>query len=127
VKNKKTVQKTLGAAFFGTLLLLACTKDKATPKSALDCNAAPHTFAADVHPIFTTNCALSDCHSSSMDESGFTMNTYEEIVAATEIDEFFKAIKHEPGATPMPDGAPKLPQEEIDAIECWVLAGTPDN
>jgi len=126
IVNKK-IRIAIGAAFFGTLLLFSCTKDKAKPKSALDCTTTAHTFAADVQPILTTNCALSDCHSDAQDDGGFPLNTYDDAVFAAGFEEFLKAIKHEPGAEPMPDGEPKLPQEDIDAIECWVLAGTPDD
>jgi len=109
------------------LLLFSCSKDQAKPKSDLDCMTTAHSFADDIQPILTTNCALSDCHSSAQDDGGFPLNTYEDAVFAAGFPQFLQAIKHESGAEPMPDGEPKLPQEHIDAIECWVLAGTPDD
>ena len=123
----KKKRQLLGAAFFGALLLLACAQDKAKPKGDLNCDETPHTFAADVQPILTTYCSLINCHSSAQDDGGIPLNNYDDAVWAAGFDEFLKAIKHEPGAEPMPDGEPKLPQEDIDTIECWVLAGTPDN
>ena len=123
-----------GAAFFGTLLLFSCAKDQAIPKSdcittgdSLYCDSTAHTFANDVQPILTNNCALSGCHSSDQDDGGFPLNTHEDAVFAAGFPEFLNSIKHGPDAEPMPDGKPKLCQIDINAIECWVLAGTPDD
>lgn len=108
-------------------LLSGCTKDKTAPKPEVDCNDFPHSFSQDVQPIFETNCALSDCHSSAQDEGQFALNTYDDAVFAAGFEEFLLAINHEPGADPMPDGEPKLPQAQINTIECWVAAGMPND
>lgn len=79
---------------------------------------------ADVAPIFNAKCTV--CHGTS---GGLTLTSHQEALKSRAI------VPGDPGASAlvssvkwtgrirMPQGGPKLPQEEIDLIEKWVAQG----
>lgn len=92
----------------------------------LMCDTANVTYSGSVAPIFAASCT--SCHS----VSGATfpdLGTYETVKSYIESDTgaIPARIRHIVGYTPMPQGAPKLPECDIRKIEIWIEAGFPNN
>lgn len=128
------MKKNLSLFFFLALVLgflavtgVGCSFDNEEEYYAdLMCDTASVTYSASVKPIFASACT--SCHS----VSGGTfpdLGTY--AVIKTYIDGDAGAIpariRHIVGYSPMPQGAPKLPECDIRKIELWIMAGYPDN
>ena len=107
----------------------------------------PVSFAADVQPIFTTNCALSGCHTGASPSGSLNLaasSSRAQLVNIAAVG-FPGAIRVIPGdasnsylirkleggpnigGNPMPDGRPALPAATIQKIRDWITAGAPNN
>ncbi len=83
------------------------------------------SYLNGVRPILVSGCGLSDnaCHSSA---SGRDMNSYNSVrLRAGQIKNRINLPVDNPSF--MPRGGPKLPQAEINLINCWVDDGAPNN
>jgi hypothetical protein len=106
----------------------------------------PVSFASQVQPIFTQNCALSGCHTGSGAQAGLNLSAgqaYGEIVnqsapgfpGATYVipgnpDDSYLIRKLENrniSGAPMPDGGPPLSSATIQVIRNWIAQGAPNN
>ncbi|MBR9860299.1 cytochrome c [bacterium] len=109
--------------FFST-----CKDKDATPQLNVDseiCDSLPSSYEADIQPIMESNCALKDCHGDAKADGKY-LRTYEEVKTQAERGEFLRAIRHEKGADPMPQGREKLSDEDIRTIECWIFNNYPE-
>ncbi len=78
----------------------------------------------DLTYIFDGICK--SCHnSSSTFYDGIVMDNYEGVKISINSGLVWKAINHEPGITPMPNGLPKLNECEINKIGAWINKGMP--
>lgn len=89
------------------------------------CDTTNVTYSTDVWPVISENCT--DCHNTGFPSGNVSLSNYDEIVAAVQNGSLLGTIKHEDGWSPMPKGGGKLPDCDIQKIESWVNAGTPDN
>lgn len=117
------------------MVSVACSSDKAEDNPVpmpLEVDSLPVvfcdtlTFEQKIKPIFVSECTFPACHTAGGD-APFSLTNYEEISAKTDI--IIPAIEHT-GPLKMPrnpNGGPpkKLPQNQIDAIKCWIQAGKP--
>jgi len=107
----------------------------------------PASFATDVQPIFTANCAQAFCHTGPTPTGGMDLssgNSYAEIVnvAAAGLPGQIRVIpgdasnsylirKLEGGpniaGTRMPQGAAPLPQATVNIIRAWIDQGAANN
>lgn len=111
------------------ILITGCAKEKAAPtfeEPVLICDNEV-SFTADVQPIIEFHCANNECHNSFMYGSDILLNDYNEISSAAADENFLKAIKHNPGVSPMPMGRTQLSASEIQKIECWINQGRKNN
>ena len=114
-------------------ILLSCAKDNVedsklnnqTP-SNLTCDERAVTFAVNIEPYITQNCAIPGCHNQST-SGGVRLDSYALISAEAQKSRFVNILKHNPGFSPMPKGRPKASADKIAEIECWIAAGTPNN
>lgn len=116
------------AAIMG-MTLSACLKDKtiepAPPPPAGPC-ADTVFFTADLMTeIFNPSCNISGCHNSTSASAGYVLDNHSQIAAGSA--NILKALKHEPGASPMPAGSPKLADSLIQKLECWIDQGKLNN
>lgn len=120
-----------GSLVFTAPSLAQSKKSKKTAKPAKT-KAAPAPKFADVEKVFTTNCM--PCHSAERHRAGVNLTTYADvmkgnnegpIVQAGQPEKSFviKAVRHLPGAAPMPPRAPQIPDAQIKIIEAWIKAG----
>jgi len=108
----------------------ACTKDQSQPPSPFSlANCDTLSFANDIQPIFQSNCTFSNCHGNGSASAGNNWETHASITttSSSSVEDLLKAIKHEPGYTPMPFMGNQLPDSTIKKIECWILSGAPNN
>jgi uncharacterized membrane protein len=75
------------------------------------------SFANDIFPIISTNCAVSGCHKG----TGLP-----DFTALKNIQANAAAIKAQTGSRNMPIGK-SLTQDQINVIACWVNDGALDN
>jgi hypothetical protein len=107
----------------------------------------PVSFATDVQPIFSTNCATSGCHSGSFPPGDLNLEpgqAYGNIVnvASSEVPALSRVLPGDASNSylyqkitdamgivnqPMPFGSYPMPQPNIDAIESWIDQGALDN
>jgi len=114
------------------LLLLtsfySCYYDKAEelyPNTAINCDTATVTYAAVIKPIIDKNCATSGCHSDAY-ANGYDLSYYAGLEAVANNGKLIESIE-QTGASPMPQGAPKLDACTIEQIKKWVNDGAPNN
>lgn len=99
----------------------ACTKNSVNAMTAIDCNGAQKSFAADVNPIVQTSCATdSDCHGSGSISGPGELLTYSQIFNARA--QISSAIV----SGDMPKDA-SLTASEKNAILCWINTGAENN
>jgi cytochrome c553 len=115
----------------GILLTVAsaCADDNAEdlmpqqPPQQCDTNTV--TFSGSVAPILATNCYA--CHAASIAEGGVVLSNYNGVKAKVDEGRLIGAITHAPGFVPMPQGAAKLSDCDIEKIKKWVNDGALNN
>jgi hypothetical protein len=76
-------------------------------------------YSSQIKNIIDANCAVSGCHVSGTGTIAF--NSVENVQAQA------AGIKSRTQSGSMPKGGPKLPQNQLDLIACWVDDGAPSN
>lgn len=106
--------------------MFSCSKDKdsSTDENEMPAPLAIVSFAADVHPIFLTNCNGVYCHGGGADGKNFT--THADVIAISG-EKIIGAINHSAGFEAMPKSQMKLSQGKIDTITTWINEGGLDN
>lgn len=118
-------------SIFSSVFLLAiivavssCKKEE-TPVE-YDCTGLTPTYTADIKPILDASCASAGCHSSVNPSEDIDLSTYASTKEHGNEDHFLGSIQHLSGYEPMPNGQPKLSDEIIKKISCWVQNGMPE-
>lgn len=118
------MKKLVFASIITISLLGACKSTKqpvaTTPAVPLDCSNKSLSYTADIKSILETGCAK--CHNSN-NKAGYNFLTFASVKKAAINGYLLGSIKHQKGFDAMPRMAPKLPQETIDKIECWINNG----
>jgi len=92
-----------------------------------DCSKVQASFSADVLPLMMNSCAIIECHDMAGHADGIILVNYERIVQAASQVRFLPSMQHVAGFDAMPQFADKLPQHEIDKVQCWIESGMPEN
>lgn len=90
------------------------------------CTGNAPTYKTEISAIMNSSCARAGCHDATSKSGGYDLSTYTTTVAATKSAKFLPSIKHEAGASKMPQGSDKLTDAEIKSIECWISNGKPE-
>jgi hypothetical protein len=124
-ENKLFAMKALYLlSFIALSLLTSCYYDSEEDLYTV-CDTTNVTFSGTVHPILEANC--SSCHNASVAEAGIITETHNDLILHVNSGIFWKAINHEPGATPMPYNQPKMQQCDLLKIKAWINQGAPNN
>ena len=132
---KKIFLAILSISAFSIVLITSCKKDKtsaATPTVECD-TAVVISFATDISPIIEMNCATSGCHDQSSAADGRIYSdgagnaSHPLISAAANSANFMGSMNHESGFSAMPDGSPKLTDDQLTKLQCWINNGKPNN
>jgi len=122
--NKKIVY--LGIGILNLAILNACgtSKKAETASTPLDCNLVKEiSYKSDILPILEPNCASSGCHNDKSRKHNISVLNLDDVKKAASKGELLGTIKHEKGYPKMPMFKPKLKEEDIQKIECWVKNG----
>jgi hypothetical protein len=117
--------KTSFLSYLGVVVLAA-------PFSPLR-GAAP-TWEDDIRPIFKSRCLK--CHGEEEQKADLSLHTLGAALKGGSSGEVFKkgrpnssllvqSIEHADGVEKMPPKSPKMPEDEIELIRQWILAGMP--
>lgn len=131
-----------------TVALASCSKSSSSSNpSGPSSSDTTISFASQVQPIFTANCALSGCHAGSSPQQGqnltagdaysYTVNiTSHEEPAYKRVDPFnadssylYLKITGSPliSGVRMPYNKPALSQSDIQTIQQWINQGAKNN
>lgn len=108
------------------LILASCyydVEEEIYPQT--DCNVDNVTYSVNIVAILQSNCYV--CHSQAINQAGITLEGYNNLKTYVDNGRFLGAVKHESGYSPMPQGAPQLPDCQIAQIEQWIMEGAPNN
>ncbi len=108
----------------------ACTKDKSTEQLTIEntqtiCDSINISFSNDILPIFQTSCSTSNCHSSSNDAGGYTLESHTQISDNAIISQ--SVMNHVNGVSPMPKFQSQLPDSILQKFDCWISKGKLNN
>ena len=119
------------------LLIVSCEHEPVEPektqtevKESNLCDSNKVYFQNDILPILIASCAFSGCHDAGTAASGVVLSSYEKIINSDVVragkpdnSELFERIIETDLIRRMPLGGSRLPQEQIDQIEQWILDG----
>lgn len=89
------------------------------------CENTSVTFSQHIEPLIVSICQ--NCHSNSNMSGNISLEGYDNIKERADNGDLMGAVNHEPSYTPMPQGQPKLPQCDIEAIQIWIDNGSPND
>ena len=109
-----------------TLLIFTACDSETEPVDM--CETDNVTYTSDVKSIFDNTCAFAGCHNADAATSIGSLANFEDAVAFVDLGRIVGAINHEENFRPMPFplGTAKMDQCNIDIIEAWINAGTPE-
>ncbi len=90
-----------------------------------ECSGFNPTYTADIKSILDASCATSGCHNAITAEEGINLSDYAHASQISRESRFLGAIQHKNGYAKMPDDAPKLPENQVQLLTCWVQNGSP--
>ncbi|WP_298156939.1 hypothetical protein [Flavobacterium sp.] len=118
--------KTLFKLTFATILLTSCNND--SPDDLIDNVPLPETvtYEANVKSIITNNCL--SCHTAPpVNGAPMQLTTYEDVKNAVLNRGLLNRIARQNGEDGlMPNGGPRMPQQNIDIINQWATDGLPE-
>lgn len=95
----------------------SCSKDD-------ECSTTNITYSNTVKSIFDSNCTLSGCHNSGSVNG--SLASYDDAKNFPRLNRMVGALRREAGFVAMPQGTSPLGSCDIDQIEAWIAAGTPN-
>jgi hypothetical protein len=113
---KKTLAFTFFTFFFGAFFLAGCKRDEAV------CDGTNSTYDGNIVAIINDNCTNSNCHGAGA--SNGDMTTYDKLEPYLNNGSFRREVLID---QTMPQGAARLSQDELNAIQCWYENGYPEN
>ena len=120
---KKTTLLFIASGLFMTGIYSCKTTKSVPPPVTVTCIDPKPTYSADIKPILDTHCA-SSCHSAKNHAGNIDLSSYEGSKSVSEKKRFLGAIRHEAGFEAMPKKNPKLGDDDILKIACWVQGGS---
>lgn len=89
------------------------------------CDTSPVKFSTQVTAILQRNCYA--CHSTGSNLGNLLLDSYSAARDAARNPSFMGSVRHQGGYEPMPQGAGKLSDCDIQALQTWVDDGMPNN
>lgn len=90
-----------------------------------ECQTDDMSLASDIIPILTQDCM--QCHSNAANFGNVSLEDYEDLLQYVEDGSLLGVVKHDSGFSPMPKGAAKLLDCEIEKIQAWINNGALNN
>ncbi|MBA2745201.1 MAG: hypothetical protein H0U44_03145 [Flavisolibacter sp.] len=90
------------------------------------CNTNEVRYGTTIKGIIAQyNCM--NCHGATNPFAGFSLHTYDALKAKVTDGRLLGAVSHSPGFSPMPQGAARMSQCDINKIKKWIDDGAPNN
>lgn len=89
------------------------------------CDTTAVTFSGSIQPILARNCTT--CHTGASANAGVDLSTHAGAATVALNGRLVGAVTHAAGFAPMPQGASKLSECNINQIKIWVESGAPNN
>ncbi len=106
------------------LSIQACVSNKPTVAPTYDCaniTSTTITYTKDIKPIMELSCV--SCHNPRQKEHVIDLSTYTGTKEHTKYSHFMGSLHHLKGFDAMPEHAPKLNDEVLKTIQCWISNG----
>lgn len=88
------------------------------------CDSSNYSYSGRIQPLLATWCL--GCHSGAAAGGGYNFSTYTGVLPAVSNTKLLGSLQHLSGYKPMPQNS-QLSSCDLNAIEKWVNAGTPNN
>ena len=116
-----------------SLLVLSCSKSNEETQQqntngntgGNNCDTVNMKYAADVLPIIQANCY--SCHGNGLSQNGVSLDSYAKVKTQADNGNLIGVITHADGYPPMPQGAAKLSDCNINKIRSWINRGALNN
>lgn len=89
------------------------------------CSTETVKYSVQISSILQKNCYA--CHSTGSNLGNLLLDSYTGARNAVNNGSLLGAVNHKAGFSPMPKGAPKLSDCDIQALQTWLDDGTPNN
>ena len=89
------------------------------------CDTTDISYVQDIAPILNTSC--NGCHASAINIANVSLDQYAAVKKFVDNGKLIGVIRHDPGFSAMPSGAPKIADCSIQKLEAWLRAGSPNN
>jgi hypothetical protein len=107
--------------FCCTILTIGCSDDKSTD-DITECDTQNITYTEDISVILQS-CDSPGCHGTA--SLNGSLKGFDDAIYFSSNYSIIDAIKHQNGASPMPQGGEKLSDCNITKIETWIDNGFP--
>lgn len=115
--------------FLSFILFFSCSKsneeDLTENPGGNTCVTANMRYSTHIQPILQSNCY--GCHGNGQVNGGVTLDSHAGVKAVADNGRLVGAITHASGFSPMPQGAAKLSECNINRIKAWIQDGAPNN
>jgi len=89
------------------------------------CDTTDVSYTQDIAPILNTSC--NGCHASAINIANVSLDQHTAVKKYVDNGKLIGVIRHDPGFSAMPSGAPKIADCSIQKIQAWIEAGSPNN
>lgn len=93
--------------------------------AGIACDTSNVTYSGTIAPIVEANCNV--CHGGTSPSGGVVTETYAGLSAVAKSGRLWDAVAWIDNVNNMPQGKEQLPQCDLDKIDIWIRAGSPDN
>lgn len=115
-----------------SIVTTSCSKSNEVTESgksdttgSAGCDTVNMKYSNDVQPIIKANCY--SCHGNGQAEGGVNLDTYSSVKHYADNSSLLGVITHAAGYPPMPQGAEKLSDCDINKIKAWIARGASNN
>lgn len=91
----------------------------------VNCVTTNLSYSAEILPIIRNNCYT--CHAADIRQGNINLEGYAALKVMADNGRLKSAINHQTGFAPMPQGAPKLSDCQLNQIGAWINDGAPNN
>lgn len=103
-----------------------CYYDVESELYDMSCDTTNVSYGTTINTIMNSYGCLS-CHSGSSPSGNIGLETHSKVKTMADNGKLVGSITHASGFIPMPDGAAKMSQCDINRVKVWVSAGAPNN
>jgi hypothetical protein len=104
----------------------ACTKDRAKaipPAPVAVCDTMKVTYTKHIAPLLAAKCgSVGGCHSAAIQDGGVNLSDYANTLLSAK-NNTLRTSTIDQSSKPMPKGGSKLPNSEIQLLDCWLKNG----